>query len=138
MKEATRVAAETGIDLYVKKGKNYELVPKDVVAMDARINSGDALKPVGVSKKPQAPTSRVKRVTLDLMRSQRSGKAIELGIDISSELPAELLPHYRVYGRGERAGIDTSERRSDIDIAVDMETIKEEMKNATWRKSKRT
>lgn len=123
MREATRIAAETGIDLYVKKGKNYELVPKDVVRTDARLNRGDDLAATPISS--DAAGAYVESKTSDIgpgvIRSMI--ESIEQGIDISERLPTELLPHYRAMRDAERAGIDTSERRAFIDILNDLNTM---------------
>jgi len=122
-REATRIAAETGIDLYVKKGKNYELIPKDVVRTDARLNRGDDLAPTPISA--EAAGAYVESKTSDIGPAQirEIMEAIEQGVDITDRLPSELVPHYKAMRDAERAGIDTSERRSFIDILNDLNTM---------------
>lgn len=123
LQEATRIAAETGIDLYVKKGKNYELVPKDVVRTDARLNRGDDLEPTPISAENAG--AYVENKTSDIGPDAVRGilDAIERGIDVTERLPAELVPHYKQMREAERAGIDTSERRAFIDILTDLNTM---------------
>ena len=137
MREATRIAAETGIDLYVKKGKNYELVPKDVVRTDAKLNTGDDLKPTVISNDAagayvESKTSDIGPETVRMIR-----EAVEMGIDITDTLPPELIPHYKDMLERDRAGIDTSERRSPEDIAIDVETITEEFNDIKGAKGPR-
>ena len=121
-REATRIAAENDLDLYVKKGKNYELVPKDVVRIDARINSGDDLKPIPISKEAAGAYVESKTSPIGPAQIREIADAIERGVDISDKLPSELLPHYRQLRESERAGIDTSERRAFMDILTDILT----------------
>lgn len=122
-REATRIAAANDLDLYVKKGKNYELVPKDVVRTDARLNNGDDLAPKPISSEAAGAyvESKTSDIGPDTIRAMQD--AVEQGIDISDRLPAELVPHYQEMRERERAGIDESERRAFIDILGDLNTM---------------
>jgi hypothetical protein len=123
MREAIRIAAETGVDLYVKKGKNYELVPKDVVRTDARLNNGDNLAPKPISSETAGAYVESKTSDIGPATVREIMEAIEQGVDISERLPSELIPHYRQMLETDRAGIDTSERRAFIDILDDLNTM---------------
>lgn len=123
LREATRIAAETGIDLYVKKGKNYELVPKDVVRTDARLNRGDDLAPTPISSDTAGAYVESKTSPIGPAQIREITEAVEQGIDISDRLPSELVPHYKEMYERERDGIDTTERRAFIDMLIDMNTM---------------
>jgi hypothetical protein len=123
IREATRVAAENDLDLYVMKGRNYELVPKDVVRTDARLNSGDDLRAVPISKDAAGAYVESKTSPIGPEQIEEMLRAIEQGVDITDKLPADLIPHYKAMRESARAGIDTSERRAFIDILNDVNTM---------------
>jgi len=122
-REATLMADMLGIDLYVKKGKNYEQVPRDVVAADAKLNRGDVTTPSGVTKDEAAALADFRSAPIGPEQLKEIIDSSEKGIDISNSLPSELAPHYRTLLEAERQGINLSERRNFIDILKDVNTL---------------
>lgn len=124
---ATQIAAETGVDLYVKKGKNYELVPKDVVRTDAKLNRGDDLAATPVSKEDAGAYVESKTSDIGPAQIREIVDAIERGEDITHKLPSELIPHYTEMRARDRAGISTSERRAWADTLLDIWNVSREI-----------
>lgn len=120
---AVAMARAEGLDLYVKKGKNYELMPKDAVVAESKLNSTDITKPSGVTKAEVAALTDFKSGPIGPEVLKEILESSERGLDISDRLPADLVQPYKDLLESERQGINLSERRGFVDMLKDLNTV---------------
>lgn len=124
---AMRIAKENGLEIYqakITKGRrNYEQVPERVVDTATGLidHGGRGLKRID----PEAAAEYVAFKTANLGDDviTKIQDSLVNGTDITPELPAQAVPHYKRLFEKTREGLETNQRRGLFDILSDLNTL---------------